>query len=158
MKKKTYKAIQNRYYREKVHRIRAEQAAKEMQKKADYYSKRFREFGSNVETVDSSNGTIVELKWEVEPQPYGQYIMVDGSITQEEYFYLARKDILEKIAYGLMENDLVQFIYKVENKDCPLTRFGTLGGKLFVVPWEQMPHKRVIEIRSMANEILIGGK
>ena len=142
MTKKEQRKIRDRMYRalkyaavEKGKRIEAED-------KAEYYKNRFKQFGNNVKTVEPDSGKLVVCeKWEIKPQDYGHYACItDLSEVQEEMII---KELAQSIAKSLLENDLVQFI---SNRNCladgPIKPGGTVAAKLYVVPWEMMPHDR----------------
>lgn len=161
MKKKTYKAIQNRYYNELKKRIIAEGkieqyriTAEDCKDETERYRKRFREFGMNVETIDPEPGCIVkQLKWEIEPQLWGEYVvLMSDTMTDDLIIEQVKERIVSSITKGLIEQNLVQFIKKEKCDFAMLKDQGTFGAKLFVVPWEQMPHKRKIELMEMAHK------
>lgn len=131
----------------------AEQMVKLVEIEADRYRKRLVNIGSNMEVVTpKDDGPITEVKWTADIQAWGHYIRFDhnyiyNSPDRDEMFLKMKKTLAEKLAAGLIEENLVQFIVKDPETGSPFSREGTLGVKLFVVPWEQMPHKRTIEIR-----------
>lgn len=153
MKKKTYKAIKNRMYNfmckeamERGRRIRAEE-------KAAFYERRFRELGSNVETVEPETGPVATLIWNVESQTWGQYSIVTETPQDDMVKHVSRK-LIESIADGLIQQNLVQII--VRDGDLPFEQH-TIAAKLYVVPWDRMPHERTIKIKQFIDETLGGG-
>lgn len=155
MKKRTYKRMKNRLYKEMFRRMTAENQLGPAKEKAEYYRKRFREFGKNVDTSDMDNGKLISmLKWELRPEPYGTYVGVHKSFIDEEGEVLrgVKGDIIRTLVEGLIENDLVQMF--VKDGDDPMYPFQTIGAKLYVVPWEQMPHKRTMELKQYVENVL----
>lgn len=159
--KKGYKRLQRRLLNEIYKRIGEEQqhqyykAVAECAKdEADYYKERFRELGSNVETVDT-DGDVMTIKWELTPKQFGNYITVGDaiSITPEIERLLITK-LSDSLAKAMVEGNIAQIIKKVGLYDDPITRYGTIGVKLYVVPWEQMPHKRTIELQQEVEKCL----
>ena len=120
---------------------------------ADYYKKRFREFGSNVTTIGSWDGMYcVEEKWEVEPVSYGTYAVTGRDVGPEYEDYII-EELTHKIATGLVERNLIQV---TKNKDGgPFD--SAIGIKLFVVPWERMPHEHSIKIRRFLHDTYLHG-
>ena len=96
-------------------------------------------------------------KWTIEQQPWGTYIALDRELSEEEQ-ETAKKRIVESIVKGLIERNLVQFISKDRDERFPIAEYKTLAAKLYVVPWEQMPHKRTIELRKYVENTLEEGK
>jgi hypothetical protein len=123
--------------------------------KAEYYKKRFREFGTNVETVDEGGDCIKVMKWTVKPQTWGTYItfMDNGEMSREELEQLFRAKLLNKIAEFLVENEIVKYITRLPGESFDPLAFGTAGAKLYVIPWDQMPHKRTIELTQYVENI-----
>ena len=159
MTRKGYKQIRNALYREIKHRMIAEHEADLSKNEAEYYRKRFRDFGSNVGTVEPDNGKIVQmLKWELKPQAWGQYCVVDDVLIEKndmETVYRVLEDkVIKGIAKGLIERNLVQFISKGPDAFDPLNRYGTYAAKLYVVPWEQMPHGKILELKQYSDEVI----
>ena len=160
MKKRTYKQMQNRLYREIHQRMLAEEQIAPEKESAEYYKKRFMAFGSNVETVEGK-GYIDMLKWEVQPEPWGHYARVDESFFQmgmEEAFRGLKGDLVRHLVDQLLENNLVQFYtrgYDVKDIMYPM---GTIGAKLYVIPWEQMPHRRTLELKQYVEATIEEGR
>lgn len=150
MKKRSYKREQNRLYREIKRRIAAEARIDKAEEEAKYYKNRFREFGSNVETIEPGSGTLQMLKWQLKAEAWGQYIRLDDRIVEahdkETIQKIMSEEIVRKIAEGLIERNLVQFLIKDPVVSDPLNRYGTYAAKLYVVPWEQVPHRKIIEV------------
>jgi len=166
MTRKGYKQIRNALYREikqrlvAEHRITsAEAEAERAKEEAEYYKKRFRDFGSNVETVEPDNGKIVQmLKWELKPQAWGHYVVVDDVLIENNNMRTVQRiladKVIEGLAKGLIERNLVQFITKGPESYNPLNRHGTYAAKLYVVPWEQMPHGKILELKHYSDEVI----
>lgn len=163
MKKKGYKQMQRRLLRERGNYLlevtaRHEEEARRIkaESEAEQYKDRFRKFGSNVETVDPENGKYVELvKWELKPEMWGSYSFYDARFRNAELVEIFQRELVEKIVNGLIERDLVQFYIKDPNEaGGPLGLQGTYAAKLYVVPWEQMAHRRTIEIMQYAEKSL----
>lgn len=167
MKKNKYRALKNRHYRvlKQLACMRWEYRCLEndrdrYKEKAEYYEKRFREFGKNVETIDPGDRYIKQLKWEIRPELFGNYAMVVNhpDVSAEEMVKAKREKIVRGMAEAMIENNLVQFIEKVSENDDPFSLMGTIGAKLYVIPWEQMPHKRTIEIKQYVENTLEEGE
>ena len=157
MKRKTYKRLINRINRETFMREMSEKLANQLipkAAKAEFYKKRFQDFGTNVETTEPGSGKFVVCeKWSLRWEPYGVYKKFPGTINEEDVEQI-KKELAEKIAGALIENNLIQFFVKEADDFGPLTEFATIGAKLFVVPWEQMPHKRTIELKKYVDDTL----
>lgn len=164
MKKKTYKRIQNKLYRahkawiiESQLRRNAEAKIQAAEEKAERYQRRFRSIGSNVETIDPGPGKIKMLKWTIPTEQYGNYVLVNQEQIREQEWRSTeleiKKKLAESIAKGLLENDIVQFIVRQQDIFDPLNAFGSVGGKLYVVPWEYMARDRkAIELLQQLEE------
>lgn len=158
MNKQKYRKHQNQRYRMikaniqlglKVMNLTGE--LKEATDKAEYYKKRFRKFGSNVDTTDLESGKIVcMVKWTLTPEVYGQYARLDPHFaTSIDYGKEIERLVTTHLVEGLIDNELVQFIWS-SGDDHEL--FGkTVGAKLYVVPWEQMPHSKIIEMKQYVD-------
>ena len=163
MKKRTYKQLQNRLLREtkkrleaQFARIDAERDRKNAEERATYYKRRIQEIGKNMETIDTENGGgVVTLKWEIKPEPIGAYLLTNKFYTEDvsEIVRKLKDTIAKRMADMILENDLVQLFTKEGCDYDPLESAGTIAGKLYVVPWEQMPHKRTLELREMVKNI-----
>lgn len=160
MKKKTYKSMQNRYLRTLKRAIvaearmqGAEYAKEKAEETAEYYEGRFREFGSNVKTFGEGNGiSCVEEEWKIESVQYGTYAATERNIDPEYEDYIIGA-LTNKIAKGLVERNLVQVI---KNRDGgPFD--SAIGVKLFVVPWERMPHEHTTTIRRFLRDTYLHG-
>ena len=168
MKKKTYKAIMNRLYRETKARMiaegkiaLAEDKANRSEEKAERFRRRFRNLGNNVKTTDPGDGKYVRMmKWEIKPEPWGEYMvftreMFQNMTTDELYRYCINK-LARQITEGLLQEEMIQFI--VHDPDAfNGNETGILAAKLYVVPWEQMPHKKTIVIKQYVDDVLEGG-
>lgn len=116
------------------------------------YKKRFRLAGSEIKTIDGPAGKIQTI--EAEAQAWGQYaVTYDCEIIDE-----CRDRLIRKIAEGLAENNIVQFIIRDQEQYNPVGGI-TVGAKLFVIPWEEMKTGvktlrivREIEANEEANE------
>ena len=162
MKKKSFKKMRDKYYRTLKRAIKAEGKVRGAEAErdsavetAEYYKERFRNFGNNVKTIGEGKGySLVQEEWTLEPEPYGTYAqyvdIIDGGGEFREFVV---RNLTEKIAKGLIENNLVQIIEKSGGV------FGTptLAVKLFVVPWEQIPHKKTIALRRYVEDTLQEG-
>ena len=152
--KKGYKRLQRRLLNETYKRIEQEQlknqykaVAINAEEEAEYYKDRFRKFGSNVETVEPTGKLVECLKWTVEQQPWGQYAKTDKPGSDDWIAYV-HKWLTERLVKGLMDRNIVQFI---DSEEGP---FGSVYAvKLYVVPWEQMPHARTIELQQYVDGI-----
>lgn len=159
MKKQKYKRLKDKLYKEIKRRSFAESRlytagmrAIKAEEEARYYKTRFRAFGSNVETVEPDDSKDLRvLKWELKPEIYGNYLKIDDELIDPGYL---EKKVAEELAKGLVERNLVQFIKKDPDNTDPLNRYGTFAAKIYVVPWEQVPHKQIIELKQLSDEIL----
>lgn len=167
MKKNTYRALKNRHYRllKLLARMKWEYQCviderERYKEKAEYYEKRFREFGKNVETIEPDNLCIKQLKWEIQPEKYGDYAMImkHFDMSVKEMGEALREKIVRGMSEAMIENNLVQFIENFSDNDDPFSLMGTIGAKMYVIPWEQMPHKRTIEIRQYVENTLEEGE
>ena len=162
MKKRTYKRMKNRLYREmqekiyeKMLRVSAEGKIADAERTAEYYKKRFREFGTNVDTVDLKSGNYVaQLKWELTPEQWGKYMNCAVHPRMAGMAQIPHRDLAYEIAQSLIENNLIQFTSK-DSMDYggPLSEYYTIGAKLYVVPWEQMPHRRTMKMKQWVDAI-----
>jgi len=150
MKKKTYKRLINRVNSLTKRNIILQAdmqiviAQRDGEKKdKEWYKERLSKIGKNMKTVEPVSGYVRCIKWELDPKQYGEYIVSDG-LEDPERVKLIKKKIAEGIARGLMENEIAQFIVRDLHSCDPATDigFGTVGGKLYVIPWEQMPHDK----------------
>jgi len=160
MKKKTYKKLINRINNETRKRIEAEAKigaavykAEAAEEKAQRYEKRFREIGSNIKTLNPGSGkALVMMKWEIKPEKYGTYAKIDNrrikETNTEEIYNEIRKKLANNIAEGLLDQNIVQIIFKGQNEYDPISEYSTVGMKLYVVPWEMMAeYGQKIELR-----------
>ena len=118
---------------------------------AAYYKKRFRDLGSNVKTMDESpsGGRLVVQSWTVDVIPYGGYCYITDGDRYDGGDEFAAHNIVSQIAEALIKKNLVQFIYQRD----PINRLVSIGAKLFVVPWEQTPHQRTMEIKQFVDDL-----
>ena len=149
--KSLYKKMRQRAWQAENKARDLDAIVSDSKREAEYYKKRFREFGSNVETIDPTNNCyITQVKWETKPEPWGHYIVFNKGLLdypdKDKVFKEMKDRIVYEIARGLLENNLVQIIIHTP-KDGPMFNESTIGAKLYVVPWEQMPHKRTVELR-----------
>lgn len=157
MKKKGYKHNRKRIYRLIRELMIQREARMTAETQAEYYKDRFQRMGSNVETVDPEPGCPVKVeKWEVRPRAWGTFLIMNPSEHPDLAIKFAKESLVREIARSLIENDLVQFIvHEFEDDDDPLNDGrGTVGAKLYIVPWEQMPFSRRIQIAMKAEKII----
>lgn len=157
MKKKTYKRMKNRLYREIVKSQHLQYRAEIAEEKAEKYQERFHKIGSNIETIELEPGNqVVMLKWELKPEVWGDYLKFGTCLiekhNEKEIEQILKKEIIHNIAEGLIDNDIIQIIIREPSIIDPLDRYGTYGAKLYVVPWEQMGVKKTIEFRKLMGE------
>lgn len=158
MKKKTYKQMQNRYLRTLKRAKIAEgqsvldrMAKESAEETANYYEKRFRAFGSNVETDENAKGyCLVKEKWELNPQTWGNYALLCDNVTEEQKEAVIQR-LTQSIVDGLVKNNLLQI---VEREGCGPFEHNTVAVKLYVIPWEQIPHKRTMAVYRYAENTL----
>ena len=166
MSRKGFKQIKSKLYREikrrslaEAHIVSAEARAERAEDEANYYKNRFREFGSNVDTVEPGSGKLVHmLKWELKPQAWGNYCVVDDRIVETHDVATVQKilsdKVIEGLARSLIEKNLVQFVIRDPDMHDPFNRYGTYVVKLYVVPWEQMPHSKILELKQYSDEVI----
>ncbi|MCR5566010.1 MAG: hypothetical protein K6F61_04100 [Clostridiales bacterium] len=153
--KKGYKRLQRRLLNETFKRIEAEKKARYEKicadnalEEAEYYRERFRKFGSNVKTADTE-GKVICLKWELTPERWGNYATVcDVTNITPEMEELIVSRLSRQLTEGIVKRNLAQIIR--HSPEDPFNMFGALGIKLYIVPWEQMPHENRIEMRQFA--------
>ena len=162
MKKKTYKRLINRigqerkkYLREKFDRAIAEADAGEAKIKLQHYKRRFSEIGSHVQTIDPGEGKIKKLEWTVTPEQWGQYMRTFPDVDVNEKKDLLLHELARRIGEMLIEENIMQIIIREPMKLGPLDELGTFGGKLYVVPWEQMTDKKQVSIVRPVIEELV---
>ena len=112
--------------------------------------KRLEIAGAETETIEEGVGMVQIIR----PQaiPYGTYTRVDKMPLDELKFI--KEELTREIAKALIEQNIVQFIIKEPGMyGGPFgeinQEYGTIGAKLYVIPWEQMRTGRTIEIRRM---------
>ena len=167
MKKKGYKQMQRKMLREMSgyvqqvqheirQRILAEGKAELAQREAENYRKRIREIGMNMEIIDPGTGTVKCVEWTMNPQAWGNYVMLTPDM--DEIPQEALDDVKDELARSAVEsaarNELIQYIIKGKNEMDPLHQFTTIAGKIYIVPWEQMPHKETIKLRQLIDDAL----
>lgn len=159
MKKKGYKQMQKRLLRETKARLLAQADNSYNKMMKEFYEKRFRKFGTNVETIEDRN--IIEcLKWEITPEQWGNYAVRnwDDMLTNDDAYVKIKKILIDQIAEGLIDKNIVQFIVKEGSMISGPFGMPTVGAKLYLVPWEQMPHKRTIEMRQFVENTFEEGE
>ena len=107
-----------------------------LQEQIKRLNQRIAEIGANTVTKDES-GNVVAIK--IKPMAYGDYAVLAKENWYEPFTTEAKKSLVENLAEGLINNNIVQFIVHDAAVFDPLNAgFITLGAKLFVVPWEKM--------------------
>lgn len=108
----------------------------DMQSKYDDLKKRFDMLGQEAhEIITVPNGRIE--KYAVEAKQYGSYMYL--SDMGPEVIDYAMQEIARQLAEGLVKNGLIKFYVHGPDIHDPLQGpFGTVGGTLYVVPWEQV--------------------
>ena len=108
----------------------------ELESKYDELKKRFDMLGQEAhEIIGFPNGGIEKVA--VEAKAYGSYMYV--SDWEPEVIDYAMQEIARQFAEGLVKNSLIKFsIHAPDNHDLLQGSFGTVGGTLYVVPWEQV--------------------
>ena len=119
---------------------------------ADFYKRRFREFGSNVKTIDEK-GPIKLIEWKIENSVYGNYAPADLDDMSKEEQEELKEVLIADMVRQLVENNIVQVIKKRPDKNNPLERYGALAVKMFVVPWDQMPHEMTMKIQKYIKNV-----
>ena len=103
------------------------------QAEAKKLRERFDEIGKNMKVLENV-GPVKCVEWELNPRPYGHYIVGCSDPDNE----MVQEIIATKLAEGLLKEGMVQFIGS-EMRDDPLSP-PIVGGKLYVIPWHTMPH------------------
>ena len=121
-----------------------------LEKEKKEVEKRLEIAGTETETIEEGFGTVQIIRAQV--IPYGTYVRVD-KIPLDELKFI-KGELTREIAKALIEQNIVQFIIKEPGiYDGPFgaidQEYGTIGAKLYVIPWEQMRTGRTIEIRRM---------
>lgn len=133
-----HKRISRRELKETIKAERKRHAASiaDLQSKYDELKKRFDMLGQEAhEIIDFPNGRIET--YAVEAKPYGSYMYLSN--WDPEVIDHAMQEIARQFAEGLVKNSLIKFSVHGPNKHDPMTGlFGTVGGTLYVVPWEQV--------------------
>ena len=133
-------------------RREAEVAAAEARSTAEFYKRRFRAFGSNVKTVHDISPDLKCIEWSLKPVQYGNFAVI-GNAEQMEHEL--KRELVERLTEGLIENNLVQVISRTPDSD-PFFP-GTYAVKLFVVPWECVPHQREVRLKQIVQKTLDEG-
>lgn len=120
--------------------------------------KRLEIAGTETETVEEEFGMVQIIR--AQAIPYGIYTRVNKIHLDElsstellNELTSIKQELTNEIAKALIEQNIVQFIIKEPGMyDGPfeaiVQEFGTVGAKLYVIPWEQMRTTgRTIEIR-----------
>jgi len=164
MKKKSYKAIQNKYarmltrelYAAKANvrsatyeRKRAEHERDQAIDESKWYRGRFEKLGSRFEAV--TGGPIQVIETEVEPERWGQWMAYTCDEVREDEMELIKSRLVESIASGLMKRNIVQFIVNGRLESGPLSPFSTIGAKLYVIPWDRMPAMNPLKFKQVVN-------
>ena len=76
---------------------------------------------------------------EASAKPWGTYVKVDTDYIKKDKLDAVKNKLLIPLAKGLMDTGWVQFI--VKDGLTPLDP-GTVGAKLYVVPWEKAVRRR----------------
>lgn len=161
MKKKKYQRMKNRLYNAirdatyyRISRDDERREKEEYKEKAERFGKRIREIGANMKTVDPGSGKMVQMvKWELDPKEFGAYMRTIHDIHDPANLERFSEELIRGLVKGLMQEELVQMIIRepdFKNPD-PLDIYGTIGAKIYVVPWEQMPHRRTIELKQYTD-------
>jgi len=108
----------------------------ELESKYDELKKRFDMLGQEAhEIIGFPNGGIEKVA--VEAKAYGSYVYL--SDMEPEVVDYAMQEIARQIAEGLVKNSLIKFSgHGPDIHDLLQGSFGTVGGTLYVVPWEQV--------------------
>ena len=155
MKKKTYKKLENKYYRlqkrataAEGRAILAEQNAEANEKLAKRFVKRFYDIGSHTKTISGGGSGLKVIQFELNPEMIGNWARLAPGISDED-MDLVKLKATETLARFMVENQCVQFIHGEKGP------FGeeTIGVKAFVVPWEQAAYKHPVIIRERVDEI-----
>ena len=114
-----------------------------------FYRKRFKKLGSMLDTIDEAiSNRLAVVRLELEPIPFGHYAVVEKNMyTDDEFADIVKRQLIGKISEALMAKNLVQIIAR----DDIFNPSWTVSAKLFVVPWEQAPNAKTMEMRSLLN-------
>jgi hypothetical protein len=113
--------------------------------------KRLEIAGAETETIEEGVGMVQIIRAEV--IPYGTFTRVGNDIHLDD-LESVKMELTREIAKELIDQSIVQFIIKKPGMyDGPFgaidQEYGTIGAKLYVIPWEQMRTGGTIEIRRM---------
>jgi len=160
LKKKTYKRLKNRLYREIAKKQMAVNTAEhfkqrtiEAERIATYYKERFMNFGNNVDVIPPEAGAVSVCEWTVKVEPWGNYVSSNQKELDERTMDMYKGQLAMNLAKGMVENNLVQFIYKC-GSDSPIGGGATLAAKAYAVPWERMPHRLTFRTQQYVEKAL----
>ena len=108
--------------------------------------RRLRKAGMESETMDQGTGALRVIT--AESQAIGDYVKMNPAEMTDENIRMAERELAEKLAHELMDQNLVQFIIKQPGELVgPFGEkgpdYGTVGAKMFVIPWEETGPKCV---------------
>lgn len=136
------------YRKKKVREAEAErdEAVQELEK----YKQRFRKIGAaDVHTSANMPVQVIEL----EPKIYGNYFQVtDDNLLNGEMLQYLKGELAKTLAEGLLNEDMVKYIIKESNNYGPLEKFGTIGAKLYVIPWEDISVFKPLHMMRFAGD------
>ena len=120
----------------------AEDRVKDATWQCDMINKRIQQIGMRCVDMRMGGGPIETI--DIQPEPFGMYVMLDdGRMPDPELSQVtewAKGRLVHQIANALVEKNMVQFICRRHGDAVmydPLNP-GTIGAKLYVVPWEKM--------------------
>lgn len=163
MKKKGYKFMQRRllraelrYRSEHEKRILAEGRIQLAEEKAEKLRNRIRSIGQNMETIDKDINEVRCIEWTLNPQAWGQYVALTPNmdVIPQEAMEDVKAELAMAIVEGAEKNGLIQYVTRGGSLSDPLDQAVSIGAKIYIVPWEQMPHRRSIKLRELVNEAL----
>ena len=146
----------NKHLRKELANVNANLAIVQIEKKTkekevEYYKKRFRDLGSITETEDEfTGGRLVVEKFTADIIPFGGYCYIEDRDRYNGGDEIAQQHLVRNMVEALIEKNLVQFIYQRD----PFNGVVKIGAKLFVVPWDQTPHRKTIELLQLVNDIM----
>ena len=139
MKKRFRRNERARLIREKERLQRTiDSQTKAFQEREKALLERIEMAGSEIETIDEGCGPMQVIGAKV--GVFGTYArIVEGREREMEYY---KRDLAEKIAKMLIDENIAQIIVHERGEDVPLGfppyDNSTIGVKLFVIPWEYM--------------------